>query len=975
VVLVACSKAAAPIPTAAPDPGVVFTYPANAQLDVPTGARIVVTFSDPVVAGVIAPCTSDALGVVGAACLVGPEGPVAVTPEVVGDGRTVELTGAALAPGTTYAVYMRPALVPAATHLPASEPLLRFTTRATRTRAAPPELIAVNGGPPGAPQAFRPMYETSTIRLVFSEPLDPRTVMLAPGAIELVDAGSGMAVPATLLAKGIHVSIDPIADLAVGRAYAVKLGASVLDLGGQPIAPTTIMLIPQDSGASRPIREMLRTRQDGDPGAMISRAGAAANMISIDKPLIGVATSKVMAGAMVAELGDPSLGGPIAFTLRRGQRLRATGLDIKLGGELPSGLSTGDIVIELASDAGGRIYRNPHQPADQIPDNDRAPLAVDLSLDLAMYAVDPTGNAALTQTVLGVQATGTAVATDGVLDLEAVVALDLDLLGVTQAPTNLVLELISDPAAKLAVDDEPPRLLAALPGATAGELAVDAGIELVFSEPIDLDRARDGGLSLQTSGGDPVPSVIESHGAAVVIRPVASLAYSASYRVVLANVMDLAQHRLEGADPVTFTTPALIATTAPLTVAAVHPGVPCALIGGDADSPGRCSSGATGDDRYRPFTLAANEPIDVRFTQPPAPDRIALGAACGTGSVRVEEVDAAGACVAPVAGSLIHHDRALSFVPDVPWQVGAHYRLSLVSGDNAACDPGEICGPGAVNAASFDPLAGNVQSKAGGPDLVIDATGAPATDATLVITQAAPYSDINGSGAVDAGEQARDANRVALQITGTSGSVTSASFTAPDCLPDTAVQDGCMYLSGVMPVELLPLAHGCALPDGQIAASCVPVALSPQSMYATSISIDATAMSDGDSANIKANTRTLVMRIREPAAGGPVTGYLIAGDAGSPVLVVALDVYLDAPDMTLLGLNHDLHSKPLSIALRGPLRFLPDGRIAIAVANTSEIPLAINIGNDQVSGSVNMVMPAGGLKLQLVSPPLRGGLP
>ena len=66
------------------------------------------------------------------------------------------------------------------------------------------------------------------------------------------------------------------------------------------------------------------------------------------------------------------------------------------------------------------MYRNPHQPGGQRPENDRAPLYVDLSFDVAIYAMDPEGNAVLTQTVLGVQATGTAIATDGVLAIETV---------------------------------------------------------------------------------------------------------------------------------------------------------------------------------------------------------------------------------------------------------------------------------------------------------------------------------------------------------------------------------------------------------------------------------------------------------------------------------------------------------------------------------------------------------------------------
>ena len=83
------------------------------------------------------------------------------------------------------------------------------------------------------------------------------------------------------------------------------------------------------------------------------------------------------------------------------------------------------------------MYRNPHQDPSQRPENDRAPLYVDFSLDVGVFSVDAKGNASLTQTVLGLQAAGIATATDGVLDIETASAMDLGLLGVTSAPSNL----------------------------------------------------------------------------------------------------------------------------------------------------------------------------------------------------------------------------------------------------------------------------------------------------------------------------------------------------------------------------------------------------------------------------------------------------------------------------------------------------------------------------------------------------------
>jgi hypothetical protein len=400
------------------------------------------------------------------------------------------------------------------------------------------------------------------------------------------------------------------------------------------------------------------------------------------------------------------------------------------------------------------------------------------------------------------------------------------------------------------------------------------------------------------------------------------------------------------------------------------------LTGGSAASPGHCAGGTAADAPYHPFSLAADEPVTVTFTQPPAPGSVSHGLGCNAGTVRIEQVDAGGACLAAVAGTVVVHDRVVTFLPDAPWQAGTHYRLTLVSGIDRSCNPGEICGISG-EAASFDPLGGATTVAAGGPNLVIDFAGAPATDATLVVTQASPYTDINGSGFVEAGEPLRDENRAALRITGVTGVVTSASFTSPDCLPGTPETEACMYLSGTMPVALLPAAHDCVLPGGETAATCVPVVLSPEAMYATSVTIQAHVVIDTANIDLTTDTKTSVMRIREPAAG-PVTGYLI-DDHGTPTLVVALDLYLDAPDMKILLSSHDLHSKPLSVVLRGPMRFLPDGRLAIAVVNVADVPLTVNIAiNDptlNASGSVQMVLPHGELKLQLVSAPARGGLP
>jgi hypothetical protein len=748
--------------------------------------------------------------------------------------------------------------------------------------------------------------------------------------------------------------------------YTLRVGNQILDLGGQAMAPIAMTFTPENSlGTTGPIMQTLRTRLAGDPGPAESRSGATPNEIVMDKPLIGREVTQLQDSALATEMGDPNaLGGPIAFTLRKGQRLTTTGLDVKLGGEIPSGLSTGDLHIELLTDAGGRLYRNPYQPAEQRPENERAPLYVDLTLDLAIYATDPTGNATVTQTVLGVQATGTAIATDGVLAIEQVGAMDLGLLGVTAAPTNMVMELITDATTALPTDSTPPALVASMP-AMSSEQPVDAGIELIFDEPIDIDRARAGGIKLEDTVSGPIATTSESHGAAVVLRPLQQLQYSRIYRVVFSDVADVAGNKLTQ-NNLSFVTPTYLSTSVGTTVSAVYPGVACALTGATATSPGRCAGGAGDNDLYKPFTLGADQPIEVAFTAPIRRGAVPRGTACNTGNVRVEEIDPAGTCTAAVAGTLMARDSTLTFIPDQPWTVGKQYRLTLVSGGNESCDTGELCG--LSSAANFDPLAGNEGGDAGGPSLAIVFTGAEPTGGTFMMTAPFPYTDVNGSGIRESSEQQRDENRAALRIIGTSGSVNSASFDGPDCVPSTPEKENCMYLVGSMPADMGEVTTDCPLPGGASAPSCIPVKLSAQAMYGTSISMTA------DLGLLQPSTPTgmQMMRIREPASGA-VMGYVIDRN-GTPTMVVALDLYMDAPDMSLpLGAGHDLHSKLLAVTLEGPLKFLPDGRIAIQLANTADLPVTVNISPPLIGdGAIKMIVPKGEMKLSLVSPVQRG---
>jgi len=140
-------------------------------------------------------------------------------------------------------------------------------------------------------------------------------------------------------------------------------------------------------------------------------------------------------------------------------------------------------------------------------------------------------------------------------------------------------------------------------------------------------------------------------------------------------------------------------------------------------------------------------------------------------------------------------------------------------------------------------------------------------------------------------------------------------------------------------------------------------------MFGTNVDMAAVALF-----TLNTSTETSIMRVREPA-NGPITGY-VYDDNGSPSMMVKLDLYMDAPDMSVPLSSHDLHSKPLSLALKGPVTFTPDGRMSISVANLADVPIVINLTTTGfISSTVTLKLPAGQMKLQLLSAPLRGALP
>ena len=1002
--LVAASACSGPAPfeLEKPGPGLAYSFPMDGQWDVPTGTRLVLSFSDPIDAGALqSGCQENGAEITGAFCVVGPDGPVGESPTIAGANGSVLHLSADLQPGAEYRVYARPALLAPTSgqtpdNLPENEPILTFHTRQTRILSGQPLVpLRVNGSEPsgfvngGAPHRF-PTMDFSSFRVLFSEPVDPHTVIVGD-TFRFYEATSGDPVPGTLLVQGIHLTFDPTDDLTPGTVYRMDLSEGILDMGGEALQRHEFEFTPESSRLADGslIEQVLNAHPaDGDdsfPG-MDSIAGAVPNGIDLSNPLVGDNTIFIKDGSVVSHMADPTLfGGPIPLTIRRGQRLSSTGLDLALGGVIPAGLSTGDIEVTFASDATGLITRNPYRDPMLPPDEVGSPLFVQLVFDVAVTASDPAGNAVLNQTILNVQATGAAAIVDEALAIETAGTMELDLLGVAQAPSNMVLRLQTTAGtgmdAEPPSDNAPPTLLSSYPAPASDAFARSDSVVLTFSEPIDASGLNRTSLLTRVNDGAEIPTHVLTTGSSLVITPMAALAAGESYLLFLDGTLtDLSGNAWtsDASDPtagmatITFQTPADSGTLSlPPLLTALYPGVPCALTGATAESPGRCVGGQPSDTLYRPFSLPADRAIEGYFNQTMRPQSLTLGPLCNTGAIRVEAVDDTGTCTEAVPGTLHARARGFRFVPAQRWREGQAYHLVIRGGPDAQCNVAEVCALSG-KPLNTDPLAGIGTD--GGPDIVIPFTATAPASATYLPAAIAVPTDTNGNGFVDVGEVPRPENSAGSEITAVSGIVDDAALDGDDCDPDMPGTQVCLYIAGTLPVEIQAAASGCDL-GGEMAPDCVPSVVYPQAMLGTSINMDATATIDPPNnppftiIMDDLPTGQLVMRVRDNPDG--VYGYIVEGQEG-PRFRAVLDLYMDAPDLPLsnFNLDHDLRSKEITLAVAGPVAFTDDGRIRIDASNTEDVVVDVNLSSLTIpgnKGAVTMTIPAGAMKLQLSS--------
>ncbi|MDF2446937.1 MAG: hypothetical protein K0S46_2173 [Moraxellaceae bacterium] len=833
-----------------------------------------------------------------------------------------------------------------------------------------------------------PFMDFSTLRLQFTQPLDVKSIRYGQ-SVRLEDA-SGALVPATVLASAHQLSIDPRADLAPGNTYRLKLDSSLKSVNGTALTPGTYADLALQPRNSAPRATMALGVPDSAGGTLLSPlTGAAINNVPIASALLGNNSASQQGGNLFAELAFvPNYPNVTPLTLRKGNLLAGSSVDVKIVGVVPAGLNTDAIRVTIVSDANGYMLPNPYSTAID------APRLVYLTMDAAMSAGNAAANGAFNQNLLHIEVIGTAIVKDGKLVMDAVGVVELDVLGLDQAAGVLSfhLEGYRDQAAAPArvADTQAPTLQSWLPGTEAARARPGDPVILTFSEPLDPDSVSAATLKLLKDG---VAQTIDwrADGSSLVIAPQSPLAHGADYSVQFTSgITDLAGNGIADATHLrAFSLPALPDASGRSPVAlATYPGFPCVTTGRDvaAGLQGRCSGGKAGDDSLPLPLLPKDRGIQVQFSQSMNAASIALGSSCGSGSFRVERIDAAGVCQGVVPGRLEVGAQALRFTPETPWTEGELYRYVLNSNGAPQSAAATCDGTQAICGSNGRPLqtqvlaqtaAGAPSATGGGPALEIWFRGGAKVASVAQRLRGLPASDVNANfrhesneaGPVESGGTWLASNAARLIAIGQSGLVQGANIGCP--VGESCPEEQFLYLSNALDAEVA---------DFDAVAGGVRVLIQPTLIMASSLDVYADA---GLFGTTTAATGPQIMRLRHafnPATGRrdlPITGLLRHEDGGL-VLSATLDLYLDEPylepTLSSLPIQHDLHSYPLQLSVSGPVSFLPDGRMLATLRNDAHVDFTVGLTAGAPlppSGSITLRIPQGTMKLEGVSAPIK----
>lgn len=817
-----------------------------------------------------------------------------------------------------------------------------------------------------------PATDMSVLRIQLTEPVDESTLSYGD-TISLLDA-SGETVPAQMYVQGHRITVDPENDLDPGQTYTISLTEDIRStIADAPLelpeaSPWTFQ--PLDSTPPNGERERMAQTATTDTGKL-ALSDEDYNSVQLRSLLLGNNNVTTATGTVFAELGFiprfDQAGQSIPLRIDRGALMTGSDVSVKVAGELPAGFSSEAIQVRFLSDANGFLMSNPNT------DNEDAPRQVELFIDMALNTDNTIANAALGQEVLHVHLVGTALVEDGTLTIEAVGVIEPDVMGVDVASglISFRLEGYRDPQEAPPeasfVDSEAPTIKSWAPGNdNQDKLRPGDPVVVYFSEPVLPGSVTSDGITLFKDGVEqPVRHTL--NGSALVVTPADPLEHGADYSLLLSGITDLAGHEL-AAPALDFSLAPTLAGTptdqAPLALATL-PGFPCTKTAVNIadDHQGRCSGGKASDDLLPIPGHPGNRAISVRFSQSMDEASITAG-----GSFTLEALNEGSWTPVPSSDYVLETGpRHLTVTPMMDWPEGTLYRYTLNAGSPLRSQAGLPLQTELLTQGTRDK---SNRTFGGQPMVNYFRATAPQTDRVALPLRNLPgtdaNADLNYQSGLEAGSTSGEsvANAAGMQATGVSAinDETLVQDANIGCAyGQTCDKDRYIYLSAMLDT----IVAGQTEEDGSI-----PVDILPSILATTSSSVWAFidtsfvdmfpefVLSVELSENEEIATGPMLMRIRyaedDEGRRVPPAGRILTSDDGQLTFETTLNVYLDAPylDPSIgpADLGHNLRSYPINnLELSGPITFLNDGRMQIALENVNPVPIDV-----AVTGQINI---------------------
>ncbi|MCB9475565.1 MAG: Ig-like domain-containing protein [Deltaproteobacteria bacterium] len=596
---------------------------------------------------------------------------------------------------------------------------LTFTTAPDRPQGGvPPSITGV------FPTEEMDVFDWTTFRVYFSEPLDSSRVEYGV-QVGIREAGDAGVVPAHMFVRDAQVVIDPDADLDPGKTYELFVSGDIRDLNGSPMGEEEAVFsyeIKDSNPRSTLELDMCPTlgsssfceaTQDESSQPTSSFNDLQVNTMRLESSLLGTTTIK-LSGQLVAQMGDTKYDSTlIPFVIRKGQVIKGESIESKLGGVIPTGLTTGRIDLQTIADTTGYLVTSGRAFGQSGGD-----ATMLIWLDAGLVATNGDANQKLSQQVLGAQLVGRAtVKPGGVFYMEAAgytestIFSEDSIAGVSLVFQNIPDEIDFEPR----VDNDGPLLISTTPMAGESNVRLARDVIMSFSEAVS--SATVGAITLQNPSGNVVLGKYFVNGPKVIFRPDRPLSPRTRYTIAVDRTIEDVLGNTPSFDQSTeFITGPAELTSEPPNIGTTDPG--------------------RGTDERFPAQL----PIQFLFTQPMDPSSFVLG---GNFVVQQDGVD--------VPGSLFVYGTQAIFWPNEPLTPGATYNVALFSN---------------VRNANGVELDSDLDREPGGPIYTINFVAGQVDEAVSVVFELAPQADADNSGILDGFEQETDWNRYTLNVLG-----------------------------------------------------------------------------------------------------------------------------------------------------------------------------------------------------------------